>query len=344
MARFVILAIDTFDYLLCKTGNMLIRYRPSEVVAVIDPSKAGKTAQEVLGYGGSIPVVADFKAAAKYQPMTLVIGNAPQGGFIKPAVREEIVAAIRGGCDIINGMHHFLNADSEIRTLADRYQVKLTDLRRPPEKRHFSKGSWRTRKTPVIMVTGTDCDTGKMTTAWELSERLAARGWRPYFVGTGQTGILLSGHGVPVDAVVSDFMAGEVEYVIDQAQDTDVIIVEGQGSLTNMYYSGVTLGILHGCMPDFLIMTHEPHRELDVTDYPMVDLQFSMELHLKLMEPFKHSRFLGVNLLTFQDPEPIARRTIQDLENSLRLPVTDLIRFGDGPLLTAIENALNSWT
>jgi len=344
MARFVILAIDTFDYLLCKTGNMLIRYRPSEVVAVIDPSKAGRTAQEVLGYGGSIPVVTNYNEAANFTPDTLVIGNAPQGGFINPVVREELIAAIRGGCNIVNGMHQFLNDDPEIRELADQHKAKLTDLRRPPKKRHFPKGSWRNRKIPVLLVTGTDCDTGKMTTAWELNQRLSARGWRPYFVGTGQTGILLSGRGVPIDAVVADFMAGEMEYVIDQAKEVDVVIVEGQGSLTNMYYSGVTLGILHGCMPDFLVMTHEPNRKLDVTDYPMVDLQLSMDLHIKLMEPFKPSRFLGVNLLTLQDPEPVARRTIRDLELTLGLPVTDLIRFGDGDLLSAIETALKQWT
>jgi uncharacterized NAD-dependent epimerase/dehydratase family protein len=344
MARFVILAINTFDYLLCKTGNMLIRYRPSEVVAVIDPSKTGQTAQEVLGYGGSIPVVANYNEAANFTPDTLVIGNAPQGGFINTVVREELLAAIQGGCNIINGMHQFLNDDPEIRELADRYKVTLTDLRRPPEKRHFPKGSWRNRKIPVLLVTGTDCDTGKMTTAWELNQRLTARGWRPYFVGTGQTGILLSGTGVPIDAVVADFMAGEMEYVLDQAGEVDVIIVEGQGSLTNMYYSGVTLGILHGCMPDFLIMTHEPHRKLDVTNYLMVDLKVSMDLHIKLMQPFKPSRFLGVNLLTLQDSEPVARRTIRELERTLGIPVTDLIRFGDGELLTSIETALKQWT
>jgi len=344
MARFVILAIDTFDYLLCKTGNMLIRYRPSEVVAVIDPSKAGKTAQEVLGYGGPIPVVANFQKAADFSPDTLVIGNAPQGGFINTVVRKELLAAICGGCNIINGMHQFLNDDLEMRKLAKHYQLQLTDLRRPPEIRHFPKGSWQNRKIPVLLVTGTDCDTGKMTTAWELNQRLTSRGWRPYFVGTGQTGILLSGHGVPIDAVVADFMAGEIEHVLDQAGEADVIIVEGQGSLTNMYYSGVTLGILHGCMPDFLIMTHEPNRKLDVTDYPMVDLKVSMDLHVKLMQPFKPSRFLGVNLLTLRDSEPVTRRTIRNLENTLGLPVTDLIRFGDGTLLTSIENALKQWT
>ena len=248
---------------------MLIRYRPDEVIAVIDRSKVGKTSDSELGYGGDIPVIENFNASKQYQPDTLVIGNASQGGFISPEYRQEVIQAIEYGCDIISGMHQFLNDDKQLFELAEKHGVSLTDLRRPPKPPRFSKGTWQTREVPVMLIVGTDCDTGKMTTGWEITQRLKAQGCEARFIGTGQTGILLSGNGVPVDAVVADFMAGEIEHEIDNASDgADIIIVEGQGSITNQNYAGVTLGLMHGAMPDYMLMTQDTAREEDVKYYP----------------------------------------------------------------------------
>ncbi|RMF07796.1 MAG: DUF1611 domain-containing protein [Candidatus Neomarinimicrobiota bacterium] len=344
MPSYAILCPGAFNYILNKTGNMLIRYFPDQVVAVIDPDQAGKTAQDVLGYGGDIPVVPSVREALPMRPDTLLIGNAPQGGKFTDRIRTEIIAAIQGGCTIVSGMHTFMQDDPELSSLAQQYQVRLVDLRRPPRPPHFPRGSWKTRSSPVLLVVGTDCDTGKMTTAWEITIRLRNRGRKVAFVGTGQTGILLGGQGVPVDAVVADFMAGEVEYVLDQQPpDTDLIVVEGQGALNNMFYSGVTLGLLHGAMPDWLVMTHEPVRKLDVTDYPMIEVPFALQLHLDLMRPFKQARFLGANLLTFSQTEEDARRAIQAARDAWHLPVTDLIRFGDGDLIEAIDKEITEW-
>ncbi len=344
MPRYAILCQGAFNYILNKTGNMLIRYFPDQVCAVIDSGQAGKTAQDVLGYGGTIPTVSSFAEANTFEPDTILIGNAPQGGRITPEYRAEILAAIDAGCNVISGMHVFLNDDIEIRTAAEQAGVTLTDLRRPPKPPHFPKGSWKQRKIPVLLVVGTDCDTGKMTTAWEITLRLRKQGWKVEFIGTGQTGILLGGQGVPVDAVVADFMAGEVEYSIDQvSQDCDLIVVEGQGSLTNMYYSGVTLGLLHGAMPDWMIMTHEPSRTLDVTDYPMVEMDSVLQLHLDLMKPFKASRFLGFNLLTHAMPEEDAIQAFEHVENQYGIPATDLVRFGNRNLIDRIAQELRTW-
>ena len=170
--------------------------------------------------------------------------------------REDVLSAIRNGCEIISGMHEFINNDKEFSNEAKISNVSLKDLRMPPDPPHFPIGSWKERRTPVLLIVGTDCDSGKMTTAWEVAERLKKRGRAVEFVGTGQTGILLSGSGVPIDAVKADFMAGEIEKAIDDAiiRDPELIIVEGQGSLTNQYYAGVTLGLLHGAMPDYMLM------------------------------------------------------------------------------------------
>ena len=109
MSRFVILAIDSFDYIENKTGNMLIRYRTDEVVAVIDPSKKGLHSQDVIGVGGKIPVVSSFNETKKYEPDTLVVGNAPQGGSVNDSMRAEIISALQFGVNIVSGMHDFLS-------------------------------------------------------------------------------------------------------------------------------------------------------------------------------------------------------------------------------------------
>jgi len=341
MPEFAILCPSAFDYILNKTGNMLIRYRPQDVCCVIDPDKAGHTAQDVLGFGGEIPVVSNFKEARNYSPNALMIGSAPQGGYINKDYRREITAAIHYGCDIYSGMHQFLNDDPELAPLAREKAITINDFRRPPDPPHFPKGSWINRKVKVLLIVGTDCDTGKMTTGWEITERLKKRGRDVRFVGTGQTGIMLGGYGVPVDAVVGDFMAGEIEYAIDEIGDqVDLVIVEGQGSLTNMYYAGVTLGLMHGAMPDYLVMTDEPGREIDVSNNRMASIGDVMELHLSLMKNFKQSQFLGINLLTLKMAEDLALNEIKNLEKKHKLPVTDLVRFGDRELIDRIEDEL----
>ncbi|MEE8335040.1 MAG: DUF1611 domain-containing protein [Candidatus Neomarinimicrobiota bacterium] len=340
MSRFVILAPGAFDYIKNKTGNMLIRYREKEVTAVIDPQKAGKTAGEVLGYGGSIPVIGSFEETASGVD-TLVVGNAPQGGIISPFHRQEIEKAIKAGCHIINGMHQFLNDDPGISALAQKHSIKLSDLRKPPSPPHFPRGTWKDRKFPVLLIVGTDCDTGKMTTGWEIRQRLNQVGRNVQFLGTGQTGILLSGKGVPVDAVIGDFMAGEIEYALDQIeQEADLVIVEGQGSLSSMLYAGVTLGLMHGAMPDYMIMTHEPARTRDVSNYKMASVGMVMKMHLDLIKHFKDSKFLGINLLTFGLDKNAALKSILDTENEFKIPAADLVRFGPGKLINSIEKAV----
>ena len=339
--RFAILCHDHFNYIKNKTGNMLIRYRPDEVVAVIDREKIGSTSEKEVGVGGDTPVVGDFNSTLHLKPDTLVVGNATQGGFISDEYRVEIVNAINAGCDIISGMHQFLNDDVDLKNTAEQNNVSLIDLRMPPDPPNFPSGTWQDRKVPVMLIVGTDCDTGKMTTAWEVTQRLKQKGRKVEFIGTGQTGILLSGSGVPIDAVKSDFMAGEIEFLIqNMPDDTELVIVEGQGALTNQFYAGVTLGLMHGAMPDYMLMTHDPSRDLDVTDFPMASMQHVMDLHLDLMKIFKESKFIGINLLTFAFDEKKAQAVIRETESKYNIPTTDLIRFGNKDLIDTIEKII----
>ena len=136
-------------------------------------------------------------------------------------------------------------------------------------------------------------------------------------------------------------MAGEIEYLIDQVPiDTELVIIEGQGSLTNQYYAGVTLGLLHGAMPDYMLMTHDPGRPLDVTDYPLASMKDVMNLHVDLMKNFRQSKFIGINLLTFNLSQEEAVAEIERVRTEYGLATTDLIRFGDGELINAIEEVI----
>ncbi len=338
MPRYVILTIGSFDYIESKTGNMLIRYKTDCVFAIIDPQNEGKTAEEVIGWGGNIPCVSNFKDSMIYKPTHLVIGNAPQGGMIDQITLNEILDAIDQGVHIISGMHMFLNDNPFLLKKAKNNNVKLTDLRKPNFPPKFPKGSWNNRKFPVLSIVGSDCDTGKMTTAWEISESLKQRKRKIEFIATGQTGILLAGKGVPIDAVTSDFMAGEIEYCLDELpSDTELAIVEGQGALNNVLYSGVTLGLLHGSMPDYLIFTHEPGRLIDVASNSIPDLKILMNMYLDLLKPFKKTKFIGVNLLTVKLTESESKDIINQFYEEFNIPVTDLIRYKSETFINEIE-------
>ena len=344
MARYVILAHKAFDYIYSKTGNMLIRYNEKEVVAVIDIDQAGKTAEEVLGWGGNIPCVASFVEAKKFLPTDLVIGTAPQGGILDQRSYNEIVDAIENNCNIISGMHILLNENENLIKKSIENNISLIDLRKPPFPPHFPKGTWKNRQFPVLLVVGSDCDTGKMTTAWEIAKRFKKIKKNVEFLGTGQTGILLSGNGVPIDAVKADFMAGEIERCLDQFDDNmDLVVVEGQGALNNMYYSGVTLGLLHGCMPDYIILTHEPNRLIDAANHPIPLLNDLIELYIKLMNPFKKTTFLGINLLTLKLDNKTAIEKIKETQELHKMPVTDLVRFNSNKFIDEIVNKVTEW-
>lgn len=341
MPRYAILAEGRFDYLLSKTGNAVLRYRPEEAAVVIDSESAGKTVQEVIGFGGEVPIVASFEDSLTYKPDTLLIGIAPPGGIVPYDWRATLFSAIENGLNIVSGLHEFLSDDEELKHAAARKSVTIKDLRKPVIPLPFYRGSWKTRKTPVLLTVGNDCDTGKMTVAWELKNALEKTGKRGVMVGTGQTGILLSGRGVAVDAVVSDFVSGAVEAEIDSVEGkTDIIIVEGQGSLNHQAYSGVTLGLLHGAMPDMMVMCHEPNRIKDTFDYPIPDLNELMEWHVSLLKPFKEVEYAGISLLTHGLSEVKSKKEIKNYSKKYGLPVSDIVRFGAEPILESILQKL----
>ena len=341
MKRYAALVEGRFDFLYAKTANALLRYRPEEVVCCIDSENAGKTTNEVIKLGGDTPVVGSFEEAMDFNPDTLVVGVATQGGFLPDNMRQCVRESIESGINVICGLHAFLSEDEEFAPLADKHGVSITDLRKPPSPLPFSEGTWRTRKTHTLLTVGDDCDTGKMTAAWELKRQLEEKGKKVAFVGTGQTGILLGGFGVAVDAIVSDFEAGSIEAEIDRVgDDVDLIVVEGQGSISHMAYSGVTLGLLHGTMPDMLLMCHEPARDIDTFEHPMADFKEVMDIYVRLVQIFKPCEVMGLSLITHTESEDQAKTTIQNYSDKYGIPAVDLVRFGGDQVIDGLLSKL----
>lgn len=341
--RMVILAEGKFSPLESKTANQAIRYLSDEVIGVIDSRQAGRTAQEVLGFGGTIPVFPDLRTSLSKKPNTLLIGVAPTGGDLPDSWRPIVKEAIGDKLDIISGLHTSLSEDKEFARLAERNGVQLIDLRRtPPEYDVIAKGSWQTRGAKTILTVGTDCNVGKMTAALELHREFVRRGRKSDFVATGQTGILISGKGIAVDHLISDFVAGAIELEVDRsaAAGHKYIFVEGQGALTHQGYSSVTLGLMHGVMPDAMVLVHHPSRQTDDYGFPLNNLKGTIRLHEELIRPFKETRVIAVAINTAMMTSQQVSEAIREIEQETILPAGDILT-SDG--LQKLADALEKY-
>jgi uncharacterized NAD-dependent epimerase/dehydratase family protein len=340
--RFLILVEGQFGPLTSKTANSCIRYTPDRVVAVLDSRRAGKTAQDILGFGGAIPVVATLEEGLRPSPppTALLIGVAPQGGRLPKEWRATILGAIDEGLDVWSGLHTFLTHDAEFVDHATRRGVTLHDLRLPPNDLPVSSGRVRSVDATVVLTVGTDCNIGKMTAALQVRDGLRRQGRAVRFAGTGQTGILIEGWGIAVDAVIADFIGGAAEHlVLEAAKGADIVLVEGQGSLLHPGYSGVTLGLLHGALPHALVLCAQPSRE-HITNNPWIKippLSDVITLHDILTRPLRHAPVIAVCLNTYDLGERAARDAVARAHDDTGLPATDPVRFDPAPIVDAID-------
>jgi len=341
--RFLVIADGQFGPLTSKTANSCIRYFPERIVAVFDRTEGGKTVQDVLGFGGGIPVVADFDRALTLGATAVLVGIAPAGGQLPAEWRVWLRAAMGHGLEIWSGLHSFIGDDPELGALARARGVRILDVRKTPRDLPIADGRAAEVDACVILTVGSDCNVGKMTAQLEIRDELVKRGHRAHFVATGQTGIFIEGWGIAVDAVVADFIAGAAEaLVLRGASGADVVLVEGQGSLIHPGYSGVTLGLLHGSCPDALILCHQATRDY-IGDYhgrepwvkipPLPEL---VEIYERAAAPVRPTEVIGICLNTFDMSEPRAKDAIARAAEETGLPATDPVRFGPGPLADAI--------
>jgi uncharacterized NAD-dependent epimerase/dehydratase family protein len=333
--RMLVLTDGHSNPITAKTACSVLRYCPGEVVAVLDEAAAGKTAAELLGVGGQIRVVADVGSAAEAN--TLLIGIAPPGGKIPAHWRPIILDAIRRGMNVVSGLHDFLASDQEFSAAAAASGSKLIDVRRNDE--HDVADQENIRKECLrVLTVGQDCCVGKMVVAIELSGAIRNSGISTKFVATGQTGIIIEGDGCPIDCVVSDFLSGAVEKLILAQQHHDVLLIEGQGSLAHPRYSAVTLGLLHGCMPQGMILCYEVGRE-SINGMPHVGLQSltalreAYESMANMMAP---SKVIGVAMNSRLVSAEAADSERVRVQMELGLPVCDVLRHGPNDLVEAV--------
>lgn len=339
-ARLAIYAEGEFGKGYSKTAEGVIRYGANPVVAVIDSTETGKTVEQVTGIPCSAPVVGSLDDALKLQPDALLLGTAWAEGRMPPAWKPDIMHALASGLDVINGLHDFLADDPEIARLATMHKRQLLDVRRPPQDLPVASGKVLDSKAFVCLTVGTDGSVGKMTTSLELHKLATGKGLRSRFVATGQTGIMIDGHGIAIDRVIGDFMAGATEQlVMEAAAEHDLIFVEGQGSLLHPGWSGVTLAILHGSCPQAMILCHNASRHhlgKDTLRFPIPALSKVIPLYETMSNCLRPAIVVGIALNTAALSEKDARAAVAAAEADTGLPATDPVRFGAINLLEAL--------
>lgn len=348
--RFLIIAEGAFGPETSKTANSAIRYLPERIVGVLGSTAKGRTCQEVLGFGGAIPVVSRFADGLALGPTGILIGIAPAGGQLPEAWRGWLLEAIDQGMPIWSGLHTFIGDDPEFAARARAKGVQILDARKPPAQLRVSDGRAKDADALVVLTVGSDCNVGKMTAQLQLVKDLNARGLRTRFAATGQTGILIEGWGIAVDAVVADFIGGAAEALtLEAAQNADVVLVEGQGSLIHPAYSGVTLGLLHGSCPRAMILSHQASRTM-IGDYggrepwvPIPKLSELVRIYEEAARPVFPSAVIGVALNTYDLSDAEAKAAIAAAERDTGLPATDPVRYDPKPLVDAVVNAHAAW-
>jgi uncharacterized NAD-dependent epimerase/dehydratase family protein len=317
-----------------KTAHGVLRYGEQPVVAILDSARAGETSE-------GIPIVANVNDALRFNPTTALVGVATQGGRFPPEWRQLLKSCIANGLDLENGLHEFVSDDEELSALAARHGVELRDLRKPPPDLNVPTGANMQLETWIVLTVGSDCAIGKMTVSLELDRAARALGLASRFVPTGQTGIAIAGWGIAVDAVVSDFLAGAAEQLVVEGYrrgGTDLLSVEGQGSLVHPAYSGVTLGLIHGTAPHVYVLCHlAGTKEVEgYPGHPLPSLPELVELHERVSLPARPARVACIALNTRFLDEEAAREAIAEAEAETGLPVDDPVRFGAQRLLEAV--------
>ncbi|TCP44453.1 N-acetyltransferase DgcN [Rhodovulum marinum] len=268
---------------------------------------------------------------------TLVIGVANRGGVISPAWKKVLVNALEEGFDLASGLHNLLRDEPDLVAVAEATGRALHDVRVPEVKYPIANGKRRTGKR--CLAVGTDCSVGKMYTALAMDREMQARGMKATFRPTGQTGILITGDGVPLDAVVADFMAGAVEWLTPDNDPDHWDLIEGQGSLFHVSYSGVTLALIHGGQPDALILSHEPTRPhmRGLPDYALPSLEALRDLSLTVARVANPDvQVVGVSVNTAAMDEDAAMACLAEIEARMGLPTVDPFRQGAGRLVDAL--------
>ena len=311
---------DAPDQLAAKVAQGIKDWRPENAVGQfrMEGCKADMKLTDMT--------LAEAKAAGA---KTLVVGVANRGGVISQAWKKILIAALEEGFDLASGLHNLLRDEADLAAVAQATGRKLHDVRIPSVKYPIANGEKRSGKR--MLAVGTDCSVGKMYTALAVDESLRKMGAKSTFRATGQTGILITGGGVPLDAVIADFMAGSIEYLTPDNDEDHWDLIEGQGSLFHVSYSGVTMALVHGGQPDALMLCHEPSRAhmRGLPGYQLPTLEALRDTALPLARVGNPAcEVVGISINTQHMSEDEALSYMAEVEKRMGLPTIDPFRQG----------------
>ena len=318
-----------------KTAHGVLRYGSDEVVAVLDSSLAGRTVGGVMPNllpdpGRDAPIVATLEEALVHGPTSILVGVAPAGGRLPGEWMETLRGAAGAGLEIVGGLHQRLAPEFP--------GANVWDVREPPSRVPIFSGEGFAVEPKVALTVGTDAAIGKMTATLEVERSAREAGHSTGFVPTGQTGVIVAGWGICVDAVVSDFVAGVSEMLVLEAAKSspDLILVEGQGSLAHPAYSGVTLGLLHGSCPDCLILCVSPDDTLGYAGVPRPTPARAVRLYEEVAALVKPAPVVAVSANTRGLSDEDASAFVEKVSVETGLPAVDPFRTGAEPILEAV--------
>jgi uncharacterized NAD-dependent epimerase/dehydratase family protein len=321
-----------------KTGLSILRYSEAQIVTAIDRESVGQSLTELTGIKRDIPIVGSVAEALRYHPEVLVIGIAPKGGTLPDDYWHELKDAIQAGMSIVNGLHTPLANIPELKSLLKPGQL-IWDVRKEPPNLGVASGIARHLSCRRVLTVGTDMSVGKMSTSLELHHASKLRGWRSKFLATGQTGIMLEGDGIPLDAIRVDYAAGAVEQMVVRfGKNYDILQIEGQGSLLHPG-STATLPLIRGSQPTQMILVHRAGQTEVLEGVPIPPLAEVVKMYEIVAAgagAFARVPVVGIALNTGNLAEEEAREAVNQVEVETGLPCTDVIRFGAGKLLDAV--------
>lgn len=321
-----------------KMGHGLLRYSPQALVAVIDPTFAGRNAQEVTGIPRSVPIVATVEESLALGADVMVLGIAPPGGLIPESWRVDLDRAVELGLSLANGLHEQLEPAYRTRLRPGQF---VWDIRVEPEGLVPGTGAARHLSNKRVLFVGTDMAIGKMTAGLEMYAELKRRGVTTDFIATGQIGITIMGSGVPLDAIRVDFAAGAIEREVMRAAHCEVVLIEGQGSLIHPA-SAAPLPLLRGSMPTHFVLCHRAGQRTlaripEIALPPLTELMRLWEALASVAGTFTTPTFLGVALNTFHvASDEDARAACAEIEAETGLPTVDPVRHGPDRLLAEL--------
>ena len=313
------------DQLAAKTAQGVADWRPEWCV--------GQLRLEGCKADLGIPDLTLTEAAEK-GAKTLLIGVVNPGGVMNNDWTTVLVDALAAGLDIASGLHSPLSDTRELAQAAEKHGRKLIDVRISDQ--HLDTGTGVKRSGKRVLTVGTDCSLGKKYTALALEKEMRAQGFDADFCATGQTGVMIAGRGLAIDAVVADFISGAAEWISPEADPDHWHVIEGQGSLFHPAFAGVSLGLLHGSQPDALVLCHEPTRTnmRNLPGHPIPGLQECMDLNLTAARlTNKNVRFVGISVNSSELDDAARKKYLTETEEKYGLPCADPLIEGMGRIV-----------